>query len=434
IRYEEYSTLSALKEVLTPPALPKGGDVIAWLDAFYINQMRGYLLGQEALDAKVMNKSIDRLSSLQKGDGGWGWFPCCESSDLLTMLFLERVYHIRKTATLPSKETLSLQVARAVGFVDARIVEMSAQKDWSVRQMGEMLSIRTLYPQYPMSPNVKQALAAYLDKTRSGWQQMPVLAKAHHCRVLASAGEKEMLAKVVASLKDYAVKNNTVGCYFPNAVMPWRGLMHTEIYAHSLLVEVFDMVGEKEMVKGLTQWLLLQKHNQKWGSVGASSDAVYALVSHSQEDLRFGAVYYTYTTPMIDALPDASGISVSREYYLDGKKLEDGDVLRPGNRVDAVYKVCSDENRSFVEMTAMRPACFYPTDERSYGSWGWYCEKEASQTKFYFQLLPEETTELRESFFVVQEGVFNSGLVEIFSKYAPEYRGHTGATQVVSHK
>ena len=87
---------------------------------------------------------------------------------------------------------------------------------------------------------------------------------------------------------------------------------------------------------------------------------------------------------------------------------------------------------SIVVMEASRPACLYPVDERSYGSNWFYCERKAESTKYYFQVLAEEKTNLSESFYVTQAGVFNSGLVEIESLYAPEYRGHTGAVMVES--
>ena len=103
-----------------------------------------------------------------------------------------------------------------------------------------------------------------------------------------------------------------------------------------------------------------------------------------------------------------------------------------GDRVEVRYDIWNGENRSFVQVHAMRPACFYPVDERSYGSSYFYKEQTASGTEYYYQLLPEEDTRLVESFYVTQEGVFDKGLVEIESLYAPEYRGHTAGGTVKS--
>ena len=61
-----------------------------------------------------------------------------------------------------------------------------------------------------------------------------------------------------------------------------------------------------------------------------------------------------------------------------------------------------------------------------------YKEQTASGTEYYYQLLPEEDTHLVESFYVTQEGVFDKGLVEMESLYAPEYRAHTAGGTVKS--
>ncbi len=135
---------------------------------------------------------------------------------------------------------------------------------------------------------------------------------------------------------------------------------------------------------------------------------------------------------MLEVQPASNQMSVVRTWWRNGEQLRDGQMLRVGDKVEVRYKIDNAENRSFVVMEASRPACLYPVDERSYGSNWFYCERKAESTKYYFQVLAEEKTNLSESFYVTQAGVFNSGLVEIESLYAPEYRGHTGAVMVES--
>ena len=231
------------------------------------------------------------------------------------------------------------------------------------------------------------------------------------------------------------MENPTVGCYFPNAVMPFRGLMNSEIYAHAQLIETFGRLGEKKMVDGIAQWLLLQKHNQAWENTVATTDAVHALVSSKAKDLRLGAVYYTYTTRLDRVQASANELSVTRTFVnaKTGAVLSDGDPLRVGDEIIATYAIYNSENRSFVQMRAMRPACFYPRDERSYFTWyGYYREVKPSETNYYWELLPEEHITVQERFYVQQEGTFNSGLVEIECLYAREYRGHTDAVNLIS--
>ena len=193
-------------------------------------------------------------------------------------------------------------------------------------------------------------------------------------------------------------------------------------------------LGEKKVVDGIAQWLLLQKHNQAWENTVATTDAVHALISSNAKDLKLGAVYYTYTTKLDRVKAASNEITVTRSYSrVGGGALRDGDALHVGDEIVVTYSIYNTENRSFVQMRAMRPACFYPCDERSYFTWfGFYREVKPSETNYYWELLPEEHISVSESFYVQQEGTFNSGLVEIECLYAKEYRGHTDAVTVTA--
>ena len=428
IRYEEYSTKDALKEVLTKPEYPKDDNMIKWLDALYVNQMRGILLGVDSVDVKFSRKAAAKLGSMQKADGGFGWFPCCNSSDLLTLMFLDKTYYLREVGALPRGTTINKQIDKALDYVDKRIVEITSAKKWDWRELTYFFAARMEHPGTAMSAQSQKALVEYIKRCKKdGWQNLPVIEKAKLCMVLEATGELKQMFAIMNSLRDYAVRNDNIGCYFPNAVMPWRGMLHTEIYAHSLLAVVFAEMDQMDIAKGIMKWLLLQKHNQEWKSNMASADAIFALLKYRAPDIKFGAVYYTYQAPMLEVKESSNQMSVKRSYWRDGKQLHDGQTLRVGDKIEVRYDIYNTENRSFVEMVASRPACFYPKDERSWGSHWFYCERQADRTNYYFQTLAEEDTKLSETFYVTQEGTFNSALVTIESLYAPEYRGHTGA-------
>ena len=426
IKYEEYSTRDALKDVLKKPAYPKGNNMIEWLNALYVNQMRGCLLGVDSVDVSLTRKAVAKLGNLQKADGGFGWFPCNTSSDLLTELFLEHVYYMKEVGALPRGTNINKQIEKALGYVEKRIVEVASVKKWDWRDLTYLFAARLEHPNIPVSSEVNKVMKEYLKQCKKEWQDLPVVEKAKLCIVLDAADNHQMLV-VMRSLRDYAVRNDNIGCYFPNAAMPYRGMMHTELYAHSLLASIFGEMEQMDIARGIMKWLLLQKHNQQWGSNMASADAIFALLKYRAPDLKFGAVYYTYEAPMIEVKESQNQLSVKRTWWRDGKQLKDGQKLRVGDKIEVHYDIYNTENRSFVVMEASRPACFYPADERSWGSQWFYCERLTDRTRYYFQLLAEEDTALKETFFVTQEGTFNSALVTIESLYAEEYRGHTGA-------
>ncbi len=431
IRYEEYSSLTALKEALQPVKRPESDNMISWLTVFYINQIRGFLAIDGAkLDEKLNSLSVSKLSSLQKSDGGFSWFPGMDSSDILTKLYLEKMYCLERMIGRVSEDGLKSVTAKAVKYLDSRIVSLTSGEKWEYSDLISYFSVRQEYSNIEKPAEVEKAFKTFLEKSKDGWQKLPVLEKAQLCRILSTC-DKKRSDILIESLKDYAVENETTGCYFPNAVMPFRGLMHTEIYAHCQLLDLFVSAGEKKIAKGISQWILMQKHNQAWENEIATADAVYALVINKVDDLKFGAVYYTYRTPLREIKASSSEIELKRSYTLakTGEELKEGDKLNLGDEVIVKYQIRNSENRSFVEMKAMRPACFYPVEERSgymwYGWYGAYRENGSSMTKYYFQLLPEEISTFSENFYVTQEGIFTAGIAEIESVYATEYRGHT---------
>jgi hypothetical protein len=111
-----------------------------------------------------------------------------------------------------------------------------------------------------------------------------------------------------------------------------------------------------------------------------------------------------------------------------------------GESVRAEYRIWNRENRSFVRLTAPRPAAFRPVDQLSghYGWWirplrvaGWisfspqgYRSVLSDRTQYWFDSYPEEKTTVTEEFFVTQEGVFQTPVTEVECLYAPHYRAN----------
>ena len=444
IEYAEYSTLDAVKESLPKAQEPQGQNAISWINQLYINQMRNFVLKDDPADYTAFRaNAFSHIKLLQHTDGGIIWFPGMKSNHTLTLYLLEKLGQLRSLGAFQPDDSEMSVIQNAVKYIDSRIETEGSYKNFSPFRHIRHFAVRSLWFDVPMSKSVADVYKRFIDGTEEGWQDISILEKSQLINLMLRAegsiynnkGFTKRIKQLRESLRDYAVENPTVGCYFPNAVMPFRGLMNNEIYAHAQLIETFGKLGEKKLVDGIAQWLLLQKHNQAWENTVATTDAVHALVSSKAKDLRLGAVYYTYTTRLEKVKASANEIKIDRTFVRasDGETLEDGARLRVGDEIIVRYRIHNTENRSFVQMRAMRPASFYPRDERSYFTWyGFYREVKPSETNYYWELLPEEYMTVEERFHVQQEGRFNSGLVEIECLYAKEYRGHTDAVTLSS--
>ena len=437
----EYSTLSAVKESLHEAARPEDDNAIEWMNQLYICLTRAKVFN-EAADTLFRSQAFARMSELQKSDGGFCWFAGMPSSENTTMYILEKLGQLRELGAISPDGKERKIVADAVKYIDSRIQKCNAVKSPSYFAMIRMMAVRSLWLDIPFCDEAEKGFRAFLEGTSDGWQDISILQKAQLCRTLSRCeatayGDrsfKKRISTIAASLEDYAVINPSAGCYFPNAVMPFRGLMNNEIYAHSQLMELFSHLGNRKLADALAQWLLLQKHNQAWENSVATADAVHALISGNAKDMRFGAVYCSYTTKLGNVTASSNEIDVQRSFIRvsDGKMLKEGDHLNAGDQIIARYTLKNSENRSFVQMTAMRPAAFYPKDELSFYNWnGFYRDVRESETRYYWELLPEETTTIEERFFVSQEGTFTSGIAQVECMYAKEYRGHTESQTVI---
>ena len=445
IEYATYSTLDAVKQSLPAAVKPACENAVNWVNQLYINQMRNFVLKDDPADySDFRDQAFAALKTFQENDGSFVWFRGMKGNQTITLYFLEKVGQLRQVGALTLSEEEEKMVRKALSAIDESVVTREAKnKEFYPFSYIRSFGVRSLWYDIPMSDKAEKVFKKFVKGTEEGWQDISILEKAQLCNTLLRAkgsvyDDKSFTKRVKLlreSLKDYAVENERIGCYFPNAVMPFRGLMNSEIYAHAQLMELFASLGEKKMVDAISQWMLLQKHNQAWESTVATTDAVHALIASKAKDLQFGAVYYTYSTRLDKVKASGDELKVTRSFVRNGGEvLTDGAAIHVGDKITAYYDISNTENRSFVELRAMRPACFYPVDERSYFTWfGFYREVKPSETSFYWELLPEERTTVVEEFFVTQEGIFNTGLVEIECLYAKEYRGHT-ATETITSK
>ena len=186
---------------------------------------------------------------------------------------------------------------------------------------------------------------------------------------------------------------------------------------------------------------MIQKETQQREKDAAYIEAIAAVLRGTPETLQTKVILLstTFTKPFEEVKAAGNGFTVERVFTCNGKVLQEGDTVQVGDRIEARYKIWNEENRSFVRLTAPRPASLRPVDQLSghYGWWlkpmsygGWsftphgYRNVLADKTEYWFDSYPEEHTSITEELFVTQEGRFQMPAVEIESLYAPHYRAN----------
>ena len=476
---KEVSLLDMVKEAIPEKADPSCDDIMSLTEAWYVRVL-SETIGADFSGSSVSTAEIlAKILACRNSDGGFAWFEGMSSSTILTAVVLERFASAAAHGIAVPDLTTSVKYLDDKHFINTVEYWRGGLSD------AQYMYVRSMYASVPfdvkaeskeqkqLMKDFKKNAKAYLVPSGKRGLSGQILAKARRVRTLENliAGkegialakawgvslsaksklEKSLRADIV-SLLEYAVEHRDGGWYYPNAVMPWRGLLESEAYAHAMLCNILSGYADTEGPKvadGIRIWLMLQKESQKWGSDPGFVEAIAAVLDGSKEVLATSVIALSaeYTKPFKDIRASGNSFTIERHFYRlsdTGSAMEEiqpGTVLNVGDKILAAYKVWNQENRSFVTLHAAREASLRPENQLS-GHYGWwqvrrygagfgytpqgYRHVKAAETVYYFDIFPEENTVVEETFFVTQAGSFSAPVVSIESLYAPEYRANDG--------
>lgn len=463
--------ISAPSEILTDELMlmksPASKNLFSWLGALYAKSY----FGDSDLES-FRKEAFLLFDNLYDKEGFFCWFPGMDGTYFLSYLFLEKVNEIANVGKFTFSVQENALLKRAVKSIDDHFLyqhSLSLQRKESYGSevvplfYAMYLRVRSLYPQFEMPNGLKDTITLYLNRFENHDVKNTVMVNAHIAAALISWGRDESAAKYMNSIKEYAVKNRTTGYYFPNAVLPFVGMVNNEIASHSFLLNLFADTGDKEMVTGIARWILLQKENQYWGAGLWITDAVSALLRADKlSDIKFMSssgersevsqdvkrrrvtiikksdypefVNIIHNSVLRDDQVESfgNGLSIERVFYKvvadkGGERLieiKDGIALSPGDLVEVICRIKNSENRSYVTLSSPLPASLVALDERSGYFRYYYKELKGSSIEYYFNQLPEGDHVIQERFIVNNKGDFSTGVPVIKSLFAPVYRGN----------
>ena len=499
--YRSMSLKDLLSDAVSVPDEPESPDVLSLTGYLQMTILHARMHGvSEDVYRESFLKIFDKVLSCQNSDGGFGWYEGMKSSPLITAVVLERIASMRDlNSRIP--EGLGENIAEAVGYLDGRQFCDRMKPDWSGRlSLEQYLSVRTRYFEVPFTVPMnrndfrefRKEMKAYLFPVKKRGLDSQILAKARRVRILMnlsidSSGNlikawkldgysaRRRLSSInddLSSLVQYAVRHPSGGWYYPNAVLPFRGLIESELYAHAYLCNLFrdasgliagniisgrnalrknDDLGRelRQIADGIRLWIMVQKETQHWESDPAFSEAAVSVLDASAGVLETKIVSLSgkYVRPFGEIRASGNGLSIEKKYFrlsrgeggIVRRELEEGDLLSVGDKLVAEYTVHSDENRSFVRVSVPHAASLYPAAPLSGFVSGFqrpaasgtylffpqcYRNVKPEASEYMFDILPEEKTVIEEEFHVVQAGVFAEPVVEVECLYSEHYRAN----------
>lgn len=496
----EISLLQMVRDAIPTRVDVRSDNALALSEALYVRAL-AQRLGVSAVSQTSSDALMAKLLECRRADGGWSWFSTMESSPIVTAVLLQRYASARdRGISIPLIDAETVE--KAVKFLDsAYFGRLAGRPAWcGGLSMEQYLSIRAMFPEVRFDAGAfdrevikKFARSArmYLVPAKERGLNGQILAKARRMRVLMSLSGSDdgrslarawgiklltgkrlqaSLVRDLSSLVEYAIQHRCGGWYYPNAVLPWRGLLESEAYAHSFIADLLrDVCSEASapeellsqagsIAEGIRLWLMVQKETQQWGDDAAFVEALASVLDATPEtlDTRVVVLSASFEKPFAEVLASGNGFSIERSFYLERSgservELHEGDTLHVGDKVTAEYRIWNEENRSFVLISAPRPSSLRPVDQLS-GAYGWwlrplsvpgyiavtphgYRSVLADRTEYWFDTYPEEHTVVSEDMFVTQEGAFQIPAPTVESLYAPHYRANAaGRGAMVSAK
>lgn len=505
--YSELSIMDMLHAALPLVTEPESRDAVSQSETMYINLLAASLRASESYPAAsqasvheyvgAAMKAVDKLIACSDAEGGFAWFEGMEPSPAVTALVLERYAGLRDRGILAlvseewgedALDDFDEAVTEAVRYLDYSYFCQSRRPLWyGGLSLMQYMAVRSRYAAVPFDAArarkdvgadgwkdfLKSAKELLIPRKDERWTSGALLAKVRVARVLmdltSSEAGRELAAawglkniskmrrtidEEVASLKEYAVAHPSGGVYYPNAVLPWRGLLESEAYAHAQLCDLFrDLPEDQELLRiadGIGIWLMLQKETQRWEGDPGFVEAIASVYSSPEEvkQTKVMLLKKRYLKPFEEIKAAGNGMKVSVKYFREAgsedaegrrRTLSDGDTLNVGDKIIAEYSLWSEENRSFVRLSVPRAALFRPAQQLS----GWngailrplaygihraapYCYREvkSDRTLYWIDVFPEESSTFEEEYFVTQAGTFITPAAEIECLYAPHYRGN----------
>ena len=471
-------------------------------------------------DTKDIASLVKSLLDCRCEDGGFAWFAGMSSSPVLTTVLLERLALLREADALPSGTDWEEVLSGAVKYIDRQMfVERNGQRWFGGISVGQYLYVRSFFPAIAVDTKairtdvgdkrfneVVKSMKAYIQPSaKDDALNGQILEKARRSAAIlnliaadsdafdSSLGlkcrkMKKTLARSVESLKEYAVEHPSGGMYYPNAVMPFRALLSSEAYTHSLLCDMlsrWSAWSEKtsgkadsqasEIADGIRLWLMVQKESQQWQSNFEFVCAINSIRRGSPALMETSAISLTktYEKPFEELKAAGNGFGIERQFFVEElvpstvkgqegtkqprlRELKAGETLSVGQKVVIRYSISSDENRSLVHIRTPYNACLRPVRQLS-GNYGYdlrnwrlntaaagfsawwitpqgYREVHDSAVDYWFDVYPEQKTAIEDEFYVSQAGIFTAPVCEIESLYAPHYRANSAYNGTITVK
>ena len=425
-----------------------------------------------------LRSALDKMSSLQREDGSWSWWPGMPGSFYMTVAVSEMLVRLNDlTGQQAETKAMLDQAFRYMGNEVVEMVqEMKREEKKGHRQaFPSFKALQWLYLSTldgrTLPAKVQEANAYLLPLLKKDIKGQTLYEKAMTAVILAKTDGKRA-KEYVRSLKEYTVYREEMGRYYdsPRAGYSW---FDYKIPTQTLAIEALQRITpeDRQTIEEMQRWLLQSKRTQAWDTPINSVNAVYAflrgkslaldnenatiLVDSKPLDLPKATAAIGYVKTVLPS-PKARSLSVRKtsegtswgavyaQFMLPAKRIADSgagitvkrEVLTPspltiGSRIKVRITIEADRDYDFIQVVDKRAACMEPVKQLSGYHQGAYCTPRDNSTNYYFDQLSKGKHVIETEYYIDRPGTYETGTCTVECAYAPEFRATTHSQTLI---
>jgi len=245
--------------------------------------------------------ALAKLQRMQLPDGAFPWFEKMPADRYITQLIVAGFGKLKKLDAFDAGQDDAAHdlLQNALRYLDATqacdYADLRRQKDVKLAadHLGDLqiqaLYARSFWPQQPVLPAAKAAVAYYRGQSAQYWAGRTRYLQAQIALGLFRDNAKAPAAQaIVRALAENALHSPDLGMYWKD-VRPGYYWREAPTETHATLIETFDEIKKDQQAVGeMKLWLLTQKQTHSWESTRATADACYALLLRGTDWLSPG--------------------------------------------------------------------------------------------------------------------------------------------------
>jgi uncharacterized protein YfaS (alpha-2-macroglobulin family) len=256
-----------------PQGQPNSRDLNAMAARLWYSNRRRNPLFDEAELSRMIDVGVKSLTSMQRGDGGWGWWPGSNDSDEWMSAYVTWSLAMAREADVPVSDQV---LDRAFAYLEKQMRDEDSLH--LLAHMGHALSQREVIGRGRVSNESRQVLAAKVYESR---ERLTAYSKSLLAMALWNVGEKDKARVVVANLENTVRVDEASGTARWQMAPQWWHWWNNDIETNAVALRAFLTVEPKNrLVPMMAKWLVTKSRAGHWESTRDTALSIYALMDY----------------------------------------------------------------------------------------------------------------------------------------------------------